>query len=196
MNSHDQADEISRETLLAWKKGDKRAFENIVRATMKRAYAVALGLVGNADDAHDLSQEAFIAAHRARKSFDIDRPFFPWFYRVLKNRCLNYLKKRARRREISLDVLEERVGRGSADEELLRRERIEMVWRALFTLSPEHREILVLRNFQELSYSEISEVLGVPEGTVMSRLYYARQALLEALRKEGVGPVDEGSDMQ
>ena len=196
MNSHDQADEISRETLLAWKKGDKRAFENIVRATMKRAYAVALGLVGNADDAHDLSQEAFIAAHRARKSFDIDRPFFPWFYRVLKNRCLNYLKKRARRREISRDVLEERVGRGSADEELLRRERIEMVWRALFTLSPEHREILVLRNFQELSYSEISEVLGVPEGTVMSRLYYARQALLEALRKEGVGPVDEGSDMQ
>jgi RNA polymerase sigma-70 factor (ECF subfamily) len=196
MNSPDQADVISRETLLAWKKGDKEAFEKIVRATMKRAYSVALGLVGNADDAHDLSQEAFIAAHRARKSFDIDRPFFPWFYRVLRNRCLNYLKKRARRREISLDVLEERVGRGSADEELLRRERIEMVWRALLTLSPEHREILVLRNFQELSYSEISGVLGVPEGTVMSRLYYARQALLEALRKEGVGSADEGSDTQ
>ena len=91
-------------------------------------------------------------------------------------------------------MLEERVGRGSADRELLRRERIEMVWKALFTLSAEHREILVLRNFQELSYSEISDVLGVPEGTVMSRLYYARQTLLEALRREGVGPEDEGSD--
>ena len=125
MNSPDQADLISRETLLAWKKGDKGAFEKIVRATMKRAYSVALGLVGNADDAQDLSQEAFIAAHRARKSFDTDRPFFPWFYRVLRNRCLNYLKKRARRKEISLDVLEERAGRGSADGELLRKERIE-----------------------------------------------------------------------
>jgi RNA polymerase sigma-70 factor (ECF subfamily) len=196
MNSSDQADVVSRETLIAWKKGDKGAFEKIVRATMKRAFAVALGLVGNADDAHDLSQEAFIAAHRARKSFDADRPFFPWFYRVLRNRCLNYLKKRARRREISLDVLEERTGRISADAEILRKERIEIVWKALFTLSAEHREILVLRNFQELSYSEISDVLRVPEGTVMSRLYYARKALLEALRKEGVGPEDEGSEEQ
>lgn len=196
MKSPDQAEVISRETLVAWKSGDKGAFEKIVRATMERAYAVALGFVGNADDAQDLSQEAFIAVHRARKRFDVDRPFFPWFYRVLRNRCLNYLKRRARRREISLDVLEERVGRGSADEELLRRERVEMVWRALFTLSPEHREILVLRNFQELSYSEISGVLGLPEGTVMSRLYYARLALLEALRKEGVWPADQGSDTQ
>ena len=196
MKSPDQAEVISRETLVAWKSGDKGAFEKIVRATMERAYAVALGFVGNADDAQDLSQEAFIAVHRARKRFDVDRPFFPWFYRVLRNRCLNYLKRRARRREISLDVLEERVGRGSADEELLRRERVEMVWRDLFTLSPEHREILVLRNFQELSYSEISGVLGLPEGTVMSRLYYARLALLEALRKEGVGPADQGSDTQ
>ena len=196
MKSPDQAEVISRETLVAWKSGDKGAFEKIVRATMERAYAVALGFVGNADDAQDLSQGAFIAVHRARKRFDVDRPFFPWFYRVLRNRCLNYLKRRARRREISLDVLEERVGRGSADEELLRRERVEMVWRALFTLSPEHREILVLRNFQELSYSEISGVLGLPEGTVMSRLYYARLALLEALRKEGVGPADQGSDTQ
>lgn len=194
MNSTDQADVVSRETLIAWKKGDKRAFEKIVKATMRRAFAVALGLVGNADDAHDLSQEAIIAVHRARRSFDVDRPFFPWFYRVLRNRCLNHLKRRARRREISLDVLEERAGRSSADGEVLRRERIEIVWKALFTLSPEHREILVLRNFQELSYSEISAVLGVPEGTVMSRLYYARRTLLEALKNHGVGPVDEGSE--
>jgi RNA polymerase sigma-70 factor (ECF subfamily) len=194
MNSPEQAEAISRETLLAWKEGERGAFEKIVKATMKRAYAVALGFVGNDDDAHDLSQEAFIAAHRARKSFDVTRPFFPWFYRILRNRCLNYLKRRARRKEISLDVVEERAGRESADGELLRKERIEMVWRALFTLSAEHREILVLRNFQELSYSEISSVLCVPEGTVMSRLYYARQALLEALRREGAGPADEGSE--
>jgi RNA polymerase sigma factor (sigma-70 family) len=104
MNRTDR-EEVFRETLLAWKNGDVGAFERIVRTTMRWAYAVALGFVGNAEDAWDLSQEAFMAVHRARKSFDADRPFLPWFYRVLRNRCLNHLKKRARRREISLDVL-------------------------------------------------------------------------------------------
>lgn len=195
MNRPDFED-VSRETLVAWKKGDSRAFDVIVRTTMRRAYAVALGIVGNAEDAWDLSQEAYMTAHRARKSFDVDRPFFPWFYRVLRNRCLNYVKKRTRRKEISLDVLEERAGAGSADDALLRKERIEAVWKALFALSPEHREIIVLRNFQELSYEEISGTLGIPEGTVMSRLYYARRALLDALREQGLGSVDEGSDAQ
>jgi RNA polymerase sigma-70 factor (ECF subfamily) len=113
---------------------------------------------------------------------------------VLRNRCLNYVKKRARRMEISLDVLEERAGGGSTDDLLLREERIETVWKALFALSPEHREIIVLRNFQELSYEEISEILSIPEGTVMSRLYYARRALIDALHEQGLGSVDEGSD--
>lgn len=192
MNRPDRED-VSRETLIAWKKGDTAAFDVIVRATMRRAYAVALGIVGNAEDAWDLSQEAFMAAHRARKSFDADRPFFPWFYRVLRNRCLNYVKKRARRMEISLDVLEERSGGGSTDDLVLRKERTEIVWKALFALSAEHREIIVLRNFQELSYEEISRILGIPEGTVMSRLYYARRALLDALHEQGLGSVDEGS---
>ena len=189
-----ELEDVSRETLIAWKNGDSAAFDVIVRTTMRRAYAVALGIVGNAEDAWDLSQEAYMAAHRARKSFDTDRPFFPWFYRVLRNRCLNYVNKRSRRKEISLDVLEERAGRGSADGPLLRKERIEAVWKALFALSTEHREILVLRNFQELSYSEISRILDIPEGTVMSRLYYARRALLDALQEQGLGSVDEGSD--
>ncbi len=193
MNRPDR-EEISRETLIAWKNGDTAAFDLIVRTTMRRAYAVALGIVGNAEDAWDLSQEAFMAAHRARKSFDADRPFFPWFYRVLRNRCLNHVKKRARRMEISLDVLEERASAEATDDLLLRKERIEIVWKTLFTLSPEHREIIVLRNFQELSYEEISRILSIPEGTVMSRLYYARRALLDALREQGLGSVDEGSD--
>jgi RNA polymerase sigma-70 factor (ECF subfamily) len=193
MNRPDQ-EEIPRETLIAWRNGDVGAFERIVRITMKRAYAIALGLLGNAEDAWDLSQESFMAVHRARKSFDVERPFFPWFYRVLRNRCLNYLKKRSRRREISLDVIEERASSGAPDDHLLKKEKIDGVWRALFALYPEHREIIILRNFQELSYEEISRVLGVPEGTVMSRLYYARRALLEALRESGLGYVEEGGE--
>lgn len=178
--------EIPKETLIAWKGGSVRAFEEIVTSTMRRAYAVALGIVGNSEDARDLSQESYMAAHNARASFDTDRPFFPWFYRILKNRCLNFIEKRSRRREISLDVLVERRDRGSTpDDVVIRKERIEALWKALFALSPEHREIIMLRSFQELSYKEISNVLGISEGTVMSRLFYARKALCEALEKSG-----------
>jgi RNA polymerase sigma-70 factor (ECF subfamily) len=176
--------EIPKETLIAWKKGSVGAFEIIVKSTMRRAYAIALGIVGNSEDARDLSQEAYIAAHNARRRFDAERPFFPWFYRILRNRCLNFIEKRSRRREISLDVLVERKDRGCPpDEAVVRKEQIGALWKALFTLSAEHREIIMLRSFQELSYREISAVLGISEGTVMSRLFYARKALCEALER-------------
>lgn len=179
-----KADEIPRETLREWKNGSVKAFEVIVQTTMRRAYAIALGLLGNAEDARDVSQDAFIAAHRARKRFDAERPFFPWFYRILRNRCLNFIQMRSRRREISMEVLAERVDQCAApDREIIRTEQREMVWRALFTLSADHREVIVLRNFQDFSYHEIAEALGISEGTVMSRLFYARKALAKALRR-------------
>jgi RNA polymerase sigma-70 factor (ECF subfamily) len=179
----EQANDIPREILLSWKNGDLRAFERIVKSTMKRAYHIALGLVGNIEDARDLSQESYMAAHHSRKSFDVERPFFPWFYKILRNRCLNFIEKRARRREISLDVLVQRRAPGSSPDNLaIRKERIEAVWKALFSLSPQHREIIILRSFRELSYREISDLLGISEGTVMSRLFYARRALYKSLR--------------
>jgi RNA polymerase sigma-70 factor (ECF subfamily) len=181
-----EANDIPSETLREWKRGGTRAFEVIVRATMRRAYSIALGFLGNAEDARDVSQEAFIAAHRARKRFDDRRPFFPWFYRILRNRCLNFIQMRSRRREISMEVLAERTdGSARPDHDMIRRERIEALWRALFTLSPDHREVIVLRTFQEFSYREIAESLGISEGTVMSRLFYARRALAKALRGSG-----------
>lgn len=197
MTKETKANDIPRETLIAWKRGGAKAFEAIVRATMRRAYAIALGFLGNAEDARDISQEAFIAAHRARKRFDDRRPFFPWFYRILRNRCLNFIQMRSRRREISMDVLAERADtRERPDREVIRRERIEALWRALFTLSPDHREVIVLRTFQEFSYREIAESLGISEGTVMSRLFYARRALAKALRPDGEDGHTEGDGME
>lgn len=179
----DVSTEIRKEILLAWKNGDSDAFEEIVNISMTRAYSVALSLVGNSEDAKDLSQEAFIAAHRAKKNFDEERPFFPWFYRILRNRCLNFIRSRARRGEISMDVLIEKdSGIESPERAMIRKEDSEALWKALFTLSPEHREIIVLRNFNDLAYREISEVLGISQGTVMSRLFYARKALYEVLK--------------
>ncbi len=175
--------DITREILLEWKKGNIRAFEEIVMVTRGRAYSVALGLVGNSEDARDLSQEAFMAAHHARKRFDTEKPFFPWFYRILRNRCLNFIRSRAGRREISIDVLVEKESpAASPDSHIIRKENAEALWKALFTLSDEHREVIVLRSFHDLSYREISEVLGISSGTVMSRLFYARKALYEVLK--------------
>jgi RNA polymerase sigma-70 factor (ECF subfamily) len=187
--------EIAKETLQAWKDGSVRAFEEIVRITMRRAFTVALGITGNEEDARDLSQEAFMAAHRARATFDIERPFFPWFYRILRNRCLNFIRSRSGRREISVDVLVERPCSGETPEgSAIRRERAEAVWRAIQELTPEHREIIVLRTFQELSYREIAETLGISEGTVMSRLFYARKALYGLLKDVCEDPDGEGDD--
>ncbi len=187
--------DISRETLVAWKGGSVRAFEEIVEATRARAYSVALGMVGNIEDARDLSQESFMAAHHARESFDAERPFFPWFYKILRNRCLNFIRKRTGRREISIDVLvEKESAQASPESVLVTKEKIEALWRGLFELSPEHREIIVLRCFQELSYREIADSLGISEGTVMSRLFYARKALCGVLEDFRDRSGQEGDD--
>ena len=187
MRTCETSAEIAKETLRAWKDGSVRAFEAIVRITMRRAFTVALGIVGNEEDARDLSQEAFMAAHRARATFDIERPFFPWFYRILRNRCLNFIRSRSGRREISADVLVEQPCAGESPEgRVIRRERAEAVWRA----------IIVLRTFQELSYREIADTLGISEGTVMSRLIYARKALYRLLKDVCDVSDGEGDDRQ
>ena len=195
MTVTDGTAEISKETLRAWKEGSVEAFEEVVRTAMKRAYAVAAGILGNAEDAYDLSQEAFMAAHRARATFDLERPFFPWFYRILRNRCLNYLRKKAGRREVSIDLLIEKPGRSeSPDRGVMKKERAEALWKAIQDLTPEHREIVILRSFQELSYREIAETLGISEGTVMSRLYYARRSLYGKLKDICDDLYTEGDD--
>ncbi len=187
--------EISREILLEWKRGDIKAFEEIVKVTRERAYAFALGIVGNIEDARDISQEAFMAAHNARRSFDPDKPFFPWFYRILRNRCLNFIRSRARKKEISLDVLVEKESTQMApDVRMMKKENADALWKALFTLSEEHREVLILRSFYDLSYREISESLCISEGTVMSRLFYARKALYGILKDRFDGFPDERDD--
>jgi len=177
-----------------WKDGRKQAYEALVRHYMTDAYLTAYGFVGNAEDARDLSQEAFIKAYQARDSFDAARPFYPWFYRVLKNHCLNFIK-RGRRATMQLHYEDnpERE-RFAADtptplETLEREERRRLVRAAVDMLSADHREIIVLKNFKGCSYKEISDTLDIPMGTVMSRLYYARRALkeiIERLETEGL----------
>jgi RNA polymerase sigma-70 factor (ECF subfamily) len=166
--------------------GDREAFAALVLIHRREALQVALGFLGNLEDARDLTQEAFLRALSHMHSFDVERPFFPWFYRILRNLCFNYLAKRGRHGECPL-VLEsdggiDPAGRGlSPLQAAAASERTAQLWQALCTLSDEHREIIILRHFRDLSYQEIATLLRIPRGTVMSRLFYARASLREAL---------------
>ncbi|MBM4117124.1 RNA polymerase sigma factor [bacterium] len=186
--------ELESSLLRRARDGDREAFAALVLRHRREALQVALGFVGDLEDARDLTQEAFLRALSHMHRFDVERPFFPWFYRILRNLCFNFLAKRGRHGECPL-VLERDGGIDPAGagvsplQSLEASERGERIWQALCTLSPEHREIILLRHFRDLSYQEIAGFLHIPRGTVMSRLFYARAALREALEsrlgKEG-----------
>ncbi len=167
--------------------GDTPAFGKLVERYMRRAYYAALGLVGSHEDALDLSQEAFARAFKARDRLDPERPFYAWLYQIIRRLCFNYTRdRRTRRRGIesaSRWLVHEATAR-SADnpqETLERREARERVTQALESLPDRDREILVLKEFEGLRYREIAELIGIPIGTVMSRLYAARRRLATAL---------------
>lgn len=175
-----------REVLTRAKRGDKAAFGTLVSQYQRRAYAAAYALVGNRDDAIDLAQDAFVRAFKAMNRFDTQMPFYPWLHRIVRNTCLNHLKRRNRRGETSLDAMMETGFDAREDgldphEAALAEDQRGAIRRAMDTLSPQHQEILQLRHMIELSYTEIAQCLGIPVGTVMSRLHSARKALKEAL---------------
>ena len=168
------------------RRGSPEAFEVFVNRYMKNAYFIALGLVGNREDAMDLSQEAFIRAYRNIKHLKPDRKFFPWFYQILKNLCISHLRKRRYRQTSSLDA--ENCPEPAATTDCFspevvaeRNELKDKVWQAIGRLDDKHREVIILRHFQNMSYEQIAEALYCNKGTITSRLYYARKRLEELL---------------
>lgn len=171
--------------------GERAAFGELVTRYMQRAYYAALGLVGSHDDALDLSQEAFARAFRARGRIDPERPFFPWLYQIIRRLCFNHTRDRSSHRKkleraktwLADSTMGERPAR--PDAEIERSELREMITHAIDRLAPREREVLVLREFEGLKYREIAEVVGIPDGTVMSRLYAARRSLARELEADG-----------
>lgn len=176
-------EEDDEETIIhRCQKGDKQAYGLLVKKYMKRAYFTALGLIGSREGALDMSQEAFVRAYRSIKRLDAERKFFTWYYQILRNLCFNFLRDRARHARLFSEVGEKRLkdipdGGQDASKHVEQEEMKEAVWKALNSLKEQEREIIILRDFQELSYKEIAELLECPMGTVMSRLYNARKAL-------------------
>lgn len=171
-------DESDREVIIRIRDGNKEAYKIIVNRYMKKAYYTALGFVGNLDDAADVSQEAFIRAYKAISRFDISKPFFPWYYKILKNVCLNYKRKQRALHEVPIEIVQDKVNH-SPEKEPLSYE----VWNAISKLGDDEKEIILLKYFQALSCKEIAKTLDCPLGTVMSRLYYARKQLRKKLER-------------
>jgi len=157
--------------------GQTEAFGALVTRYQKVMYTVALRLVGNPADAQDATQDAFVKAYQHLATFDTNQRFFSWMYRILVNECLNL--NRGRRPEDALDGDAE--GSGTPFDTALESERREQIQMALLRLTPEYRTVVVLRHFAGQSYGEIAEALAIPEKTVKSRLYSARQRLGELL---------------
>lgn len=167
--------------------GDSSAFEPIVRRYQRVLFAVARRMLGNHEDAMDATQNVFVRAYQRLDTFDPDRRFFSWIYRIAVNECLN--ARRSRRPDETL--ADRLVDEGASPLETVEAlERSESIDAALVNLSEEHRLVVVLRHFADLSYTEISEAVGVPEKTVKSRLFDARQRLGMLLRLQP-GGLDE-----
>lgn len=172
------------------RKGSEKAFEVVVRKYMKKAYFIALGLVGNRDDALELSQEAFFRAYCNIDRFRPANSFFPWFYQILRNLCFNHLRKVKSKQMCSLDDQNvDSVVSDCFDPEVVAQsnEIKDCLWNAIGRLDEKHREVIILRHFQDLSYEQIAQTLFCSRGTVMSRLYYARRRLKEILDNEKGG---------
>jgi RNA polymerase sigma-70 factor (ECF subfamily) len=159
--------------------GDPEAFRPLVEKYQRVLYNVAYRMVHDREDARDLAQGAFVKAYEKLGSYDPAYQFFSWIYRILVNDTLNFLKRN--RPYQSLDPVWDTAAPGGPREELEARELGRTVRAALMALSVDYREVVVLRHFAELSYGEMSVALAIPEKTVKSRLYTARQRLAEIL---------------
>lgn len=169
------------------RRGDAEAREELARRVRGPAYVLALQLLGDPDDARDVAQDALLRLFQTFSRFDPERPLRPWLARIVRNRVYDVRRRRRARPAVSLDSLvedgfpESTTPELGPDDRFARRQLQRRIWSALHELTDAHREILVLRDYQDLSYAEIASVLQIPLGTVMSRLHAARRSLRREL---------------
>lgn len=177
----------------AARRGDESAFESLVRLYEKRVFALATRMCGNPEDAAEAAQEAFLAAWQGLRFFRGDSSFSTWLYRLTSNACVDLLRREGRHRaaagpslddeELNRDVPDSTVP--SPQEEAERRELRAQIEEGLRALSPEHRQVLVLREMHQLSYDEIADALDLDVGTVKSRISRGRKQLRNFLLRSG-----------
>lgn len=173
-------------------KGDEAAFEQLLTQHEKSVYNLCLRMTGNPEDAMDVSQEVFLRVWKNLGSYQYDAAFSTWLFRIASNACIDFLRAKKRRNDVSLTMQDENDGEDKElavpdetplpEEQLLAKEQQSAVMKAMNELPPDFREILQLRVVEELPYEEIAEILDIKVGTVKSRLARARDQLRKNLK--------------
>jgi RNA polymerase sigma-70 factor (ECF subfamily) len=197
------------EVIARARRGDHEAFRVLVERYQGRAYGLALRVLRDEEQARDAVQDAFLKVYGSLGKFEGRSGFYTWMYRLVMNVCLDMKRRDRSGRHVEWE--EERAveiaqgaealapgsadpGRGAPETELERSELREVMGRAIQALPDSARRTLELREIDGLSYAEIAKALGVPKGTVMSRLYYARRRVQAALVEAGVASATPGAD--
>ena len=162
--------------------GDRQAFESLLVQYEKPVFNAAYRMLNNREDARDVTQTVFLKVYENFDRFDPSRRFFSWVYRITLNESINWLGKQNRLVPLQHETADE--GK-SPEQEVASAELSAEVQAALMTIKTDYRTVVILKHFLGCSYVEISEVLEIPEKTVKSRLYSARQILKDALAKTG-----------
>ena len=177
------------------REGNREAFNALMELYQTKVYNLALRMTGSPEDAADLTQEAFLNAWRGLPTFRGGSSFSTWLYRLTNNACIDFLRREKRRKTVeggfSMDDEEQNYAElvpddSPAPQALLEgKELKEAIQRGLAQLSEEHRQVLVLREVNGLSYSEIARITGLEEGTIKSRIARARISLRKILQEDG-----------
>jgi RNA polymerase sigma-70 factor (ECF subfamily) len=166
--------------------GDQRAFEMLVRKYEKPIYNLALRMLKDRDNAMDVTQTTFVKAYEKLGSYDDKHGFFSWIYRIAINESINLSKRSKRQDEYESGVT---AALPATQEEGRQADALsDEIEQAIEKLSLDYRMVIVLKHFQDFSYEEMAEVLRIPEKTVKSRLFSARQQLKEILDARGIKP--------
>lgn len=196
----DPGREADAELLRAVMAGDGTAYRGLVEKYQGRVYAMVYGMVRNREDARDITQEAFVKAYRNLASFRLESSFYTWLYRIAMNLSIDFVRRRKRRetngfdegiasRDVDGAIAEVHHEDGPA-RQLERKQLFARIMDAMEKLPEDQREVILLRELEGLQYKEIADVMGIPEGTVMSRLFYARKKLQKLLNGDHVPETD------
>jgi RNA polymerase sigma-70 factor (ECF subfamily) len=195
--------EIDAELVRRAQTGDHAAFRQLFDRYHKRVYAVAFGVLKNRHDALDCVQEGFVKVHRHLPNFQGSSSFYTWLYRIVMNLAIDQLRRRKTAKPVEFDETRRRDSQEPGDDAIvsrlldenprkavIRRELLERVQAALAELPEYHRQVILLREIEGMSYEEMAEALEVPKGTIMSRLFHARKKMQEALKGYVDGDLD------
>jgi RNA polymerase sigma-70 factor (ECF subfamily) len=182
-----EVDPNEKELIARAQKGDVKGFDELVRKYQKRIYFLAKRMVKSHDIAEEIAQESFVKAYFSIKQFNLEMPFYSWIYRICVNLAINYLRKQKlfvyeSKSEEEVNLLENLPSPNNPLSEMLKEELNQKIEKSIEKLPTEFKTVFILRVYDELSYEEIAKVLNLTKGTVMSRLFRARQRLQKELR--------------